>query len=354
MTAAGLDRLTARAEATAAPLSATFELTGRCNLDCGHCYLDIAHPPPELSTVEALAVVDQLADAGTLFLTITGGEIFLRKDLLQIARHARRRGLALRLFTNATRITRALAAEVAALRPLAVEVSLYGTHAAAHDGVTQRPRSLRRTLRGIVLLRRAGVNVALKAPLLGVVADEVEALTRLARRLGTPLKLDPFVKPRLDGNQAPLALRADTAALAAALAHPAVGLPQALPPPPSPDEAPCVVGRRTVKIAATGEVFPCGQWPTAIGNLRNTPFSELWAGGPLLDRLRSITWKSMEGGCQGCGQQGYCARCLAVALVEDGALLAPSKESCRIAEAREIAAGVRVVSAGVVRLRVVA
>src|SRR6478735_2820847 len=85
-------RLTGRAEAVSAPLSALFELTGRCNLDCSHCYLDIAHPPEELSTAEAIAVVDQLADVGTMFLMLTGGELFLRPDALVIAAHARSRG----------------------------------------------------------------------------------------------------------------------------------------------------------------------------------------------------------------------------------------------------------------------
>src|SRR5581483_9092735 len=168
-----LARLTDRAERVAAPLSALFELTGRCNLDCGHCYLDIAHPPEELTTAEACAVVDQLADAGTLFLTLTGGELFLRPDALAIARHARARGLALRLFTNATRIDARLAREIAAVRPLGVEVSIYGTHADVHDGVTKRRRTLRRTLRGLLHLRRAGVSVALKAPLLHPVAGEI-------------------------------------------------------------------------------------------------------------------------------------------------------------------------------------
>ena len=179
-----LDRLAERAEAVRAPLSALFELTGRCNLDCGHCYLDIAHPPEELSTADALRVGDQLADAWTMFLTLTGGELFLRPDALQIAAHARRRGLALRLFTNGTRVTRALAAEIARLRPLAVEISIYGTHAAAHDGVTRRRRTLRRTLRGIVHLRRAGVKVALKAPLLSSVTGELDQLAAWADRLG--------------------------------------------------------------------------------------------------------------------------------------------------------------------------
>ena len=90
------ERLVARAEAARAPISALFELTGRCNLDCGHCYLDIHHPPEELTTAEALRVVDELAAAGTFILALSGGELFLRKDALQVAAHARGRGAAAR------------------------------------------------------------------------------------------------------------------------------------------------------------------------------------------------------------------------------------------------------------------
>ena len=71
----------------------------------------------------------------------------------------------MRIFTNATRIDRILARQIAGVSPLAVEVSIYGAHAEAHDAVAKRPRTLRRTLRGLVHMRDAGVRVGLKAPL---------------------------------------------------------------------------------------------------------------------------------------------------------------------------------------------
>ena len=338
MTSSGhLSRLASRAERINAPLSALFELTGRCNLDCGHCYLDIANPPAELTTAQALAVVDALADAGTLFLTLTGGELFLRKDALIVAAHARRRGLALRLFTNATRITPAIAAEIARIRPLGVEVSIYGAHGVQHDTVTRR-RALRRTLRGILYLKRAGVAVGLKAPLMGSVVDELDSIVQLAARLGLPIAFDPFVTPRHDGDRAPISLRATTDALASALRHPAMGMSSAtLAEPLHPDQAPCAVARRTTRIDPSGNVYPCPTYPEPAGNLLEQPFSEIWRTAPILERLRAVKVRDLAGACVGCSQSGYCGRCSAVALIEHGDDRGPSQESCRVAEAKEIA-----------------
>src|SRR5438067_1698897 len=100
-----------------APFRVLIELTHRCNLRCQHCYLDLLHPPEELSASEWKRVIDDMAASGTMFVTFSGGELFLRRDWLEIARHARARGLAVRLFTSGTRLTRADADAIAELRP---------------------------------------------------------------------------------------------------------------------------------------------------------------------------------------------------------------------------------------------
>src|SRR2546427_9089001 len=71
------------------PLSVHFDLTYRCNERCVHCYLD-HEDHGELSTAECIDALEQLAMAGTLFLTFSGGEIFLRRDLEELLATARR------------------------------------------------------------------------------------------------------------------------------------------------------------------------------------------------------------------------------------------------------------------------
>src|SRR2546428_8570375 len=82
------------------PLSVHIDLTMRCNERCIHCYRVIERRP-ELTTDELRALLDDVARAGTLYLTFSGGEIFLRQDLLELIEHAPRPPLHVRLKSNA-------------------------------------------------------------------------------------------------------------------------------------------------------------------------------------------------------------------------------------------------------------
>src|SRR4051812_26953539 len=95
-----MEGLNQRALDAGVPLGAHVDLTWRCNERCVHCYLD-HEDPAELTLDEIRRLLDSLADAGVFFLTLSGGEIFLRRDLEQIVAHARARSFDIKLKTNA-------------------------------------------------------------------------------------------------------------------------------------------------------------------------------------------------------------------------------------------------------------
>ena len=327
--------LTERLIARQVPLHALFEITERCNYTCTHCYLP-HRGDDELSTDEAIGALDSLADAGTLFLTITGGEIFLRRDFFEIAEHAKAREFVTRYFTNGWFVDEQKADRLAALYPIGVEISLYGPDAATFEIVTQVPGSFERTTRAIRLLTEHGLRVVAKTPIMSVNARRLEETWELARTLGSELKFDALVSPMDGGENAPLALRASTEDLAHAFAFEKKLLgPGFKAPPPKPhDDAPCNAGRGAVSISPRGDVYPCVAIKISAGNLREKPFAEIWYGTDgILGRMRGITIASLET-CVTCEDRPFCPRCAGVARHEEGSLTAPSLEACRIAATR--------------------
>ena len=139
-------RLTAPLKGKRFPLSATFELTNRCNMRCVHCFINEpqasrAAISKELSTAQVCDLLDRIAAAGCLFLTLTGGEVFLRSDFEEIYTHALKKGMVVVLFTNGTLITESTARLLAEYRPLMVEITLYGATAEVYENMTRIPGS---------------------------------------------------------------------------------------------------------------------------------------------------------------------------------------------------------------------
>jgi len=132
------------------PFKVDWEITYRCNLRCAHCYQtgtsgDKASGDKELTTEEIYSALDELADLACLYLTLTGGEILLRDDFFDIAKYARKKEFAIRLFTNGTLIDEKIADKIKILSPLSVEISLYGMDRLVHEDITKIPGSHEKT-----------------------------------------------------------------------------------------------------------------------------------------------------------------------------------------------------------------
>ncbi len=194
------------------PLSGSMELTMRCNLRCAHCYLGDHRTIPagqgqELSTPEIFRIFDQLAEAGTLLLLLTGGEPLLRPDFCQIWSYAKSKGFILPLFTNGTLLTPELADFLADLPPYNVEITLYGATQETYEKVTGIPGSYARCRRGIDLLLARSIPLKLKAMAMTLTVAELPAMQALADSLGVNFRFDPILNNDLDHKQAPLPLR---------------------------------------------------------------------------------------------------------------------------------------------------
>jgi radical SAM protein with 4Fe4S-binding SPASM domain len=331
----------AKALAHGIPLSVQLDLTYRCNERCVHCYLD-HEDHGEMTTAEILGLLDQLADAGVFFLTISGGEIFMRRDLFEIVEHARRRQFSVKLKTNAVMVKPAKAARLAKLGLEAVHVSLYSHKADVHDAITLLPGSFRRTVAGALALKAAGIKVGFSNVLMTHNADDYHGVQALAAELGIDYGLDATITPMMDGDRSILALNVDAARLQAIYRDQGVtgGQSESLCAAPTGPLAeqdafatlPCSAGHTAAYVSPYGDVYPCVQFPYKVGSVREQRFIDIWRDSPQLAEVRSITLGDLQG-CSSCVHGGSCSRCPGLAYLE-GNMRGPSTQDCEKSFAR--------------------
>lgn len=327
------------------PLSVLLEVTHRCNLKCCHCYLPATKGEEEMSTEEIKGVLDQLAAAKCLVLTISGGEILIRDDVFEIANYAVERNFALRLFTNGTMINKQTADAIEKLHPFSVDISIYGANEATHDGITGVDGSFARSIMAIRLLGKRGVRTVLKCILLKQNLGQYKDIISLAEELGVAYQLNPCISPKLDGSQEPLTHRIDADGLERVFSDNGLNADfmESLEAGEArvvslSETAMCDAGRGTCVISPGGQIYPCAALRIPFGNLRERAFEEIWYLSESALRLRALRLSDLPV-CSKCTLSRYCSRCPGVALLEHGDLRSPVSFFCQMARICKSIAG---------------
>jgi AdoMet-dependent heme synthase len=314
------------------PLSVHLDVTYRCNERCVHCYLD-HDDHGEMTTAEIKDVLDQLQEAGVFFLTLSGGEVLMRRDFFELLEYARRLLFNVKIKTNAVMIHAAEAQRIRALGVDTVQISVYSHRPEVHDAITKLPGSFARTIAAIRFLRDQGLKVTMANVLMtGNLADQA-GTQKLAAELGVHYTLDPTITPKIDGDTSILSLRIPGADLGQVFRNPAL-VPNmeefcSPPPPPTNDDLEsysCSAGHSFCYISPYGDVFPCVQFPLPSGNLRRQKFLDIWNLSPQLKEVRSIQAKDLSV-CSSCSHVGSCTRCPGLAYME-GSMRGPSTADC--------------------------
>ena len=191
------------------PLRVMFELTYRCNFKCRHCYVPDSYKKlKELDTKQVFSVLDQLKDIGTLFLGFTGGEPFMRKDIMDILWYARKCGFEVIIYTNGSFIDVKTAKELAHMAVNKVDITIPGINRDSFEAITQVRGSRDRVFKGIDCLYKEKVALGFKTCLLKENKNEIKEIEDFSHSLGAAHRLDTMLLPRLDGDKKPFEYRA--------------------------------------------------------------------------------------------------------------------------------------------------
>jgi radical SAM protein with 4Fe4S-binding SPASM domain len=338
------------------PWSVHVDLTYRCNERCIHCYLD-HEDHGEMNAQEIKRVLEQLAQTGTLFLTFSGGEIFLRSDLFELLEFARSLHFDISLKTNALLIDIERARKLRELSVRKIQISIYSAQPEVHDAITKVRGSLERTLAAIRFLQAEGLQVKIACPLMKRNLTAYRNVQALAAELGVPYVLDMTITPKMDGDMSLLQLRSSTSELLPILQDASLN-PRACSPnsleaetistgsatssgieSQAYDDIPCSAGHNSCYISPYGDVFPCVQMPVATGNLRKQTFQDIWFRSEEMSRVRAVR-ESQLPVCSKCSIRQYCERCPGLAQMEGGDLLGAYERACELAELNARIAGV--------------
>lgn len=336
------------------PLATHIDLTYRCDLACIHCYLEerVKH---ELSYPELVRVFDDLQALGGMILLLSGGDIFLRPDALDILRAACERRFYVHIITHAGHITAPIADALADMGVAEVKVSIYSSRPEVHDAITRLPGSLHKSLRAIELLRQRGVRVEMKCP---VFADNRGAhleIPTLAAKYDCTYVLDHQIRAAQGqaaqgqhaGNLPPQGLHGachdlrglnmstrDQAEVVRAKYPDAEGLDDLRTYDPT--TRPCNAGRTALYIDPEGQVFPCLEWEEPCGDLRNASLTEIWTQAPVFQRARTLKRADYQG-CSSCENFDFCIICPGQSHRESGRVEGVSPTTCRTSTATRVA-----------------
>ena len=278
------------------PAKVAWDVTYRCNMRCKHCHLWQVKKHNDLDTEEAKRFMSDIADLGTLHLSFSGGEPFLRKDLLELISFARDAGLSTGVNTNGTRLVDPQHAKAACKSGLGeVFVSLDGADAESHNDIRGRPNAFSSAIRAIdnLLDQREGHKPAVhvNTTVTGSNVDSLEGILEIARShkvdgmtLSIVQSVDTYSPNAemtgIESNGLSRKLRR--------LAHESGGLiPHSdeyldrfqtyLEKPSMLYEYRCAAGFANAVVQPNGDVFPCPVAFARMGNLREQSFKEIWS-----------------------------------------------------------------------------
>jgi radical SAM protein with 4Fe4S-binding SPASM domain len=342
------------------PLQVSIEVTRRCPLECLHCYNnlpmgDLEARRRELTKEEHFRLLDELVDLGCFWILYTGGEIFARKDFLEIYTYAKKKGFLITLFTNGTIVNEQIADCLAEWPPFAIEITLYGRTRETYEALTAVAGSYDRCLRGIRLLKARGLPLKLKTVATSVNKHEVVAMRQFAEEeLGVEFKMDGQINPRIDCSQSPLAVRLTPEELVAL----DMSMPKAMseyrrlaqhdlenPAPRARIDTVyyCGGGMNSFAINAYGEMGICVISQQETFDVRSRGVKGVWEDAllKLRDKKRTRVTK-----CVACRIQSLCGMCPANGEMENGDKESPVEFLCQVAHLRAAVIGAEIPAHG--------
>lgn len=308
------------------PRIISWNITLQCPLKCSHCYVDAGEREAEgvLSTKEALGVIDQICETGRPVVVLSGGEPLMREDVFTIARYGTEQGLRMVMGSSGYLIDRAMAKKLHEAGIRTVAISIDSADPSVHDAFRGIAGVWERAVQAIRFCHDENIGVQINMSVMHSDIDEVRAVIERGTALGVrdfqlffPV---PTGRARLieshsaqenegiirqiliEYRDSDLRIRPTCAPQFRRIAD-EIGVKN-----PGWGRG-CIAGISYCRIYANGDVTPCPYLPVSAGNVRITPFHEIWTNSEIFAALRHPDL--LTGKCGRCRFNTICGGCRA-------------------------------------------
>jgi len=307
------------------PIYAVWEITLACDLACRHCGSRAGKDrPDELTTAEALDLVDQMARLGVKEVTLIGGEAYLREDWLDIIRAIRKHGIECTTTSGGRGLTAEVVAKAKEAGLMGASISVDGDEV-THDRLRGVPGSYKSAFEAMRALREQKLRVScntqinrLSMPVLdsilervaeaGIHSWQIQLTVPMGRAADEPdILLQPYDLLELFPRLAVIKKRCDELGVRL---WPGNNIGYFGPYETAlrgyhyrGHGGSCGAGRATLGIEANGAIKGCPSLPTEFwtgGNIRDASLEDIWERSTPLRFTRDRTTDDLWGYCKSC------------------------------------------------------
>ncbi len=304
-----------------------FELTSRCNERCIHCYIPNSkkNDGADMSLDKVKSLIDEFADNGGLHITLSGGEVFLHKDIIPIIEYCRERDMIITILSNLIALRDYQIPFLKEYNVSCVQVSLYSMNPSIHDYITTVKGSFKKTKDAIEKLVHAEVPIVLSCPMMKANYKGYKDVLQYAKSLRCKVNVDVIMMAQADMNTNNLANRlsiSETEELIRDIVKYNDDYRKAITELASFSSMMygnydnfvnlplCGAGINDCCIAENGDVYPCAGWQDmVIGNVFEDSLMNIWNNSEKIKSIRSVTQGHFPK-CLECEAKDYCSRCL--------------------------------------------
>ena len=314
-----------------------WELTRSCNLACSHCRASSKHGTyaDELTTNECFKLIDNIVSFSQPIIILTGGEPLLRKDIFEIAKYGKGKGLTMVMAPNGTLLTGENVKKIINSGIKRISVSLDGPNAASHDDLRQVPGAFKEACAGIERARKAGLEFQINTTVTKRNIKLLPRIMKLAKDLGAKAHhiflLVPTGRAKEMAEEGLSASEYEEALKYLAREKKNSSLEIKITCAPYfnrvllQDHAGtlsgltgrgCMGGVSFCFVSHVGDVQPCGYLEIKCGNILKTAFKDIWFESEVFNNIRDFA--QYKGKCGVCEFKTVCGGCRARAYAKYG------------------------------------